>query len=252
MGAIYRRELMAYFNSSLAWMLIASYLFVLSSLFMKFLESFAKYSMQAGMNPFGASRVNITDDLVVPLMWWMGFLMLFMVPLLTMRLIAEESRSGTLEMLFTYPITEAQIIAGKFLAALSVVAFKLGTTLALVFALSRLTTLEWRLIGSGYLGLLLLASAFISFGIWASSTTNSQMIAAVISYGGLLSMWLVSMMSEAFDWVKDIFGDLSVMAGVEAMARGSFSTHNIIYYLAWTGLFLFLTARVLEGRKWSA
>ncbi|MGE4199617.1 MAG: ABC transporter permease subunit [Vulcanimicrobiota bacterium] len=250
MLAIYRRELAAYFNSSLAWVLMAIYLFVLGLIFTGMVNSYSQYSMSAGMNPFMARSVNVMDDLVVPVQWWMGFLMLFILPLLTMRLIAEESRSGTLEMLFTYPLTEWQIVGGKFFAAQTVVATMLAFSSVSVVMLSRLTDIEWKLIGSGYLGLLLLGAAFTAFGLWASSTTSSQMIAAVVSYGGLMASWLIMILDDQITAVKETFGDLSMMSHVEAMARGNVSTHNIVYYLAWTALFLFLTVRILESRKW--
>ncbi|MGE0493141.1 MAG: ABC transporter permease, partial [Vulcanimicrobiota bacterium] len=210
MLAIYRRELAAYFNSSLAWVLMAIYLFVLGLIFTGMVNSYSQYSMSAGMNPFMARSVNVMDDLVVPVQWWMGFLMLFILPLLTMRLIAEESRSGTLEMLFTYPLTEWQIVGGKFFAAQTVVATMLAFSSVSVVMLSRLTDIEWKLIGSGYLGLLLLGAAFTAFGLWASSTTSSQMIAAVVSYGGLMASWLIMILDDQITAVKETFGDLSM------------------------------------------
>ncbi len=252
MIAILRREMAAYFNSSLAWVLMAVYLFILGIISVGMLESYAEYSMSASMGAFGRRGVNIMEDLITPIMWWMGFLMLFLLPLLTMRLVAEESRSGTLEMLFTYPLTEAQIVLGKFLATLSVVASMLTLSFfSCIVMISRVAELEWRLVASGYLGLLLLGGAFCAFGLWASSTTSSQMIASAICYGGLMASWLVSILNEALKPLKDTFGDLSVMYHIEQMARGSVSTHSLVYYVAWTCLFLFLTVRVLESRKWS-
>lgn len=251
MLAIYRREVAAYFNSSLAWILMAVYLFVIGLLFVGHLDRYAQHSMNAGMSAMMGRTVSITDDLMVPVIWWMGFLMLFILPLLTMRLFAEESRSGTLEMLFTYPLSEMDIILGKFFAAQTVVATLMGFGFSWIVMVSRLAQIEWKLVATGYLGLWLVAGAFISFGLWASSTTSSQMIAAVMTYGFLMSMWLIMLLNDQLRSLKDTFGDFSIMAGVEAMARGNFSTHHIIYYLVFTGFFLFLTARVLESRKWS-
>ncbi|MBI3929464.1 MAG: ABC transporter permease subunit [Armatimonadetes bacterium] len=251
MLAIYRRELMAYFNSTLAWVLMGGYLLILGILYYAMVGWFAEASQTAGMNPFGARNMNVMEELVAPLMWWMGFLMLGILPLLTMRLFAEERRSGTLEMLFTYPLSEAQIIGGKFLAAMSVVGLLLAFTLGEMVMLSRLTSLEWPVVGSGYLGLLLVGAAFVSFGLWASSLTPSQMIAAVVSYGGLMVAWLVSAVEDKMPAVKDRLGEVSILEHLDSLARGQLSTHDLVYYVAWVALFLFLTARVLESRKWS-
>lgn len=252
MLAIYRRELMAYFNSVLAWILMGGYLFILGILYYAMVGWFSEASQTASANPFAPGGMNVMEELVVPMVWWMGFLMLGILPLLTMRLFAEERRSGTLEMLFTYPLSEAQIIGGKFLAAMSVVALMLAFTLGEMVMLARLTTVEWSLIGSGYLGLLLVGAAFVSFGMWASSLTASQMVAAVVCYGGLMVAWLVTAIEDKLPAVKERVGELSILEHLESMARGQLSTHDLVYFVAWVALFLFLTARVLESRKWSS
>lgn len=252
MIAIFRREVAAYFNSALAWTLIAVFVFVVGQMFVQTVVSFAEFSLTAGSSPFGAPQLSVIDRILVPTFWWMGFLLLFMLPLLTMRLIAEESRTGTLEMLFTYPLTEVEIVMGKFAGAMAVVVAMLGISFSMIVALAQLTTLEWKVVACGYLGVFLMSSAFVSFGIWASSLSSSQVLAAAISYCGLLSSWLVVTVARDMEDVKEVFGDISVFANLQQMAQGTLSTHQIVYYGAWTALFLFLTIRMLESRKWSA
>ncbi len=252
MIAIFRREVGAYFNSALAWTLISVFIFVIGYVFMAMVGSYAEYSLTAGSSPYGGANLNLTDRVVVPTFWWMGFLLLFILPLLTMRLIADESRTGTLEMLYTYPLTEADIVLGKFFGALTVVLAMMGVSSSLFIALGRLTTVEWRVVASGFLGVFLVGCAFISFGMWASSISSSQIVAAAISYGGLLTSWLVVIVARKMEPLKEVFGELSVMSHLEQMARGTLTTHQLVYYLAWTVLFLFLTTRMLESRKWSA
>jgi ABC-2 type transport system permease protein len=191
------------------------------------------------------------NELVVPYVWWMGFLMMFFLPMLTMRLIAEERRTGTLETLFTYPLTDLQIVLGKFLAALCVALFMIFFGYVWVAGLSTKVTVEWNLVGMGLVGLILYASALISFGLWASSLTSSQMVAAVLTYGGLMMMWLVQVLGDEIQFLIDKLGPLSVMEHLENMVRGNITTHDFVYYFAWIGLFVFLTCRVLESRKWS-
>jgi ABC-2 type transport system permease protein len=250
MMAIFRREVAAYFNSAMAWTLMAVYMFVVGQMFVQTVVTFAEYSLTAGSSPFGAPPLSLIDRIMVPTFWWMGFLLLFMLPLLTMRLIAEESRTGTLEMLFTYPLTEAEIVMGKFAGAMSVVVAMMTMSASLFVALAQLVTVEWKVVASGFLGVFLMSCAFVSFGIWASSISSSQVLAAAISYGGLLSSWLVVMVTRDMENVKEVFGDISVFANLQQMAQGTLSTHQFVYYLAWTGLFLFLTIRMLESRKW--
>lgn len=251
MIAIFRRDLMAYFNSAMAWILMAVYLFVVGLIYGAMVKNFSEKSMMAGMGPFGGQNPNIMDELITPYVWWMGFLMMFVLPLLTMRLIAEERRTGTLEMLFTYPLSDLQIVLGKFFAAMAVVILMLTLTLGSILALNQKAPLEWSLVGAGYGGLLLVAASFIAFGLWASSLTASQLIAAVITYGGLMMMWLMQVVDDVIPWAKDRFGALSIMEHLENMVRGNMTSHDLVYYVAWICLFLYLTCRVLESRKWS-
>ena len=254
MLAIFRRDLMTYFNSATAWILSAVYLFITGLIFWKMTSAFSERCMMAGANPMmgGGGVPNVMNELIVPYVWWMGFLMMFILPMLTMRLIAEERRIGTLELLFTYPLSDAQIVGGKFLAALCVALFMLAFGFTSVLALSQKVQLEWNLVAMGFGGLILLASAFISFGLWTSSLTGSQMVAAVLTYGGLMMMWLVQVLDELIQPIKDQLGGLSIMEHLENMVRGNATSHDIVYYIAWIGLFLFLTCRVLESRKWSS
>jgi ABC-2 type transport system permease protein len=251
MMAIFRREVAAYFNSAMAWILMGVFMFVVGQLFISVAVRYAEMSMSAGSSPFGAPTLSITDRVVMPTMWYSGFLLLFLLPLLTMRLVAEESRTGTLEMLFTYPLTEPDIVMGKFAAAMSVVCAMLGMSLSLFIALGQMAHLEWKVVAAGYLGNFLMGCAFVSFGLWASSIATSQMLAAAISYGGLLTAWLVVSFASNIDEIKEVFGDISVFGNLQQMAQGTLTTHHLVYYLAWTGLFLFLTIRMLESRKWS-
>lgn len=252
MIAIFKRDVQSYFNTLTAWILGAGYLFLIGLLYCLMVANFAERSMMAGMQQYQQSP-KIMDDLIVPLMWWMGFLMMGILPMLTMRLLAEERRTGTLEMLFTYPLSEWQIVLGKFSAAMSVIAVMLLFTLSSLVALSRKTQLEWSLIGAGYLALLLVAACYVAFGLWASSLSDSQVVAAVVSYVGLFVSWLVHMvMDRQFPMVKEKLGSVSVLDHLEQVVRGNASSHDLVFYLVWIGLFLFLTVRVLESRKWSA
>lgn len=247
MFAILRRDLAAYFNSVTVWVVCAAYLFIAGLIFMLMLSRFVESSMMAGM---GGRAPNLMEDVIFGYQWWLGFLMIFVMPMLTMRLLAEEKRTGTLELLFTYPVSEWEIVLAKFGAALLAAASMLGvSTVALVF-LNRWVALDWRLVGSGYGGLLLLAAALVAIGLWASSLSSSQVVAACVTYGMGMSLWLIYMMDSFLPTATEKLGSLGIMNHLESFARGNLSSHDCIYYLSLSLLFLFLTVRVLDSRKW--
>ena len=247
MLAIFRRDLMAYFHSATVWVLSAAYLFVAGLIFTLMVKTFADNSLMGSMS---GRTANITDELVVPYQWWLGFLMVFIVPLLTMRLVAEEKRTGTLELLFTYPVNEWEIVLAKFLSATTVVASMLGVSCISLLLINSKVEFDWNLIGSGYVGLMLMGMSVVSIGLWASSLSSSQVIAACITYGLCMMLWLMQMLDEFVPTLKERLGTLGIMTHLESFARGNLSSHDVVYYLALCMLFLFLTVRVLDSRKW--
>jgi ABC-2 type transport system permease protein len=248
MLAIFKRDLAAYFNSFTAWILAGSYLFLSGLIFTAMVKSYAENSMMSGMQ--GGRTPNVMDELVVPYVWWLGFLMMFLLPMLTMRLLAEEKRTGTLELLFTYPVSEIEIVLGKFFAGLTVIACMLGLSCLSLWYIDSKVALDWKLVGAGYGGLLLLASSFVAIGLWASSLSASQVVAACVTYGMAMMLWLLQVLEDFITSAKDAMGSLGMMSHLENFARGNLSSHDFVYYLALSGLFLFLTIRVLDSRKW--
>ena len=254
MLAIFRRDLAAYIQSITVWILAAAYLFVSGLIFTLMVKNFVESSMggMSGRTP------NIMDELVLGYQWWLGFLMIFLLPMLTMRLLAEERRIGTLELLFTYPVTEWEIVLAKFFASWFTVLGMLGMSCLSLAYLSSKTPLDWALVGSGYGGLALMASTLVAIGLWASSLSSSQVIAACITYGIAMMLWLMQLLenylpeklTQGFTENSKGIGGLGIMTHLESFARGNLSSHDIIYYLSLTGLFLFLTVRVLDSRKW--
>ena len=256
MLAIFRRDLSAYFNSVTVWVLTAAYLFVSGLIFTLMTKNYVDSSMMGSMS---GRTPNIMDELVLGYQWWLGFLMIFLLPMLTMRLLAEEKRIGTLEVLFTYPVNEWEIVLAKFFASLLTVVGMLALSCLPLAYLSGKTALDWQLIGSGYGGLVLMASTLVAIGLWASSLSASQVIAACITYGLAMMLWLMQLLdsfllpdklTEGFSEGSKGIGTLGIMTHLESFARGNLSTHDVVYYLALTLLFLFLTIRVLDSRKW--
>jgi ABC-2 type transport system permease protein len=208
-------------------------------------------SMQAMMNPAMARELNVTDSVLRPLFSNLSVILLLIMPLLTMRLIAEERRAGTIELLLTYPIRDGAVLAGKYLAALALYAMMIGLTLAYPAMVAYFAQLEWGPLLTGYLGLLLMGAAFLAVGLFASSLTENQIVAAVITFGVLLMFWVIGWSA---DYAGGAFGrvlaHLSILEHNESFSRGVVDTKDVIYYVNFTALALFLTLRALESRRW--
>ena len=177
--------------------------------------------------------------------------MLLMTPLLTMRLFSEEKKTGTIELLLTYPVNDIDVVISKFLACFVVFLTMILLTATFPILLIVLGEPEVMPILTGYLGLILMGAAFISLGIFTSSLTENQIIAASISFGLL---FLFYMMSYSVSFVSGGFGRilsyLSINEHIASMAKGVLDTEDIIYYFCFIVLFLFLTLRVLESKRW--
>jgi ABC-2 type transport system permease protein len=179
-------------------------------------------------------------------------IVLFAVPVITMRLLAEERKSGSIEVLMTAPISEGQVVAGKFLAALAFwVVLWLPTVLYAVI-LERYGDVDWGTLGAGYLGILLLGAFFLSIGIMTSALTRNQIVAAVAAFSLSLLVFFVGFVTGLVDQprLQELTGYVSVIDHMDELRRGIVDTRRLVYYLSGTFLFLFVAARALEDRKW--
>jgi ABC-2 type transport system permease protein len=177
--------------------------------------------------------------------------MLFFLPFMTMRLFAEERRSGSIELLLTYPLRDGAILLGKYLAALALYGLMLVATLVYPLIVAYFAPLDWGPILTGYLGLLLLGGAFLAVGILASSLTENQIVAAIVSFGILLIFWVLGWRAESLGgaW-GSILSHLSLLDHFDSFARGVLDTKDVVYYLNLTAVALFLALRSLEARRW--
>ena len=177
--------------------------------------------------------------------------MLLMLPMLTMKLLADEKKSGTMELLLTYPVRDSEVVLGKFFACLTVFTVMLLSTVTYPALLIYLGDPEILPMITGYIGLFLMGGAFISLGIFTSSITENQIIAASLSVGILFLFW---MMSYSIMFVSPDIGQvisyLAINEHLESLAKGVVDTEDFIYYLSFTALFLFLSLRSLESNRW--
>ena len=190
---IFKKEMRLYFTSPVAYVVLFIFLVVMGWFFSTILNYYTLASMQSAMNPAMGRDLNVIDSVMRPLFGNISvILVLALVPFVTMRLIAEERQTGTIELILTYPVRDWEVLIGKYLAALGLYVVLLILTLLYPLILAYFTRVEWGAVLSGYLGLLLMGASFLAVGLFASSLTSSQIVAAVWTFGILLLLWVVS------------------------------------------------------------
>jgi ABC-2 type transport system permease protein len=237
---ICRRELFAYFGSVIAYILLAVFL-VLSGYFfysdLIFFVLFGGFTLATGLWQFVFLDMRLVAMLILPLV--------------TMRLFAEEKKLGTLELLWTYPVRDGEIVLGKFLAAWLFYAVMLAATAAGPLAFHYFQPFDVPPVLVGYLGMLLLGSAFIACGLFISSLTENQVISAMVTYGILVLFWFLTWNEEAATHavMRWLLG-LSLFDRFFNFTRGVIDTKDVAFFAMFVAFFLFLTWQSLATRSW--
>jgi gliding motility-associated transport system permease protein len=247
--AIVRKEWKGYFASPIGYVVIGMYAIVFGYFYTVGLSWFIRQSMQGPQ--MGGGPMNVNQQMIRYVFLNSTVIFLFVVPLITMRSYAEEKRSGTIELLMTSPVTDFQIVMGKFLGAMSLYVAMLALTLVHMAVLFVYGNPEWKPIVSGYLGLLLLGGCFVSVGLFFSSLTKNQIVAGMFTFAVLLLLWVI-------DWVGSFTGPtveritsyLSLTGHVEDFLRGIVDSQHIVYYLSFITFGLFLTAKAVDSERW--
>lgn len=251
MIAIYRRELGFFFHSIIAYVVLTIFLLLAGYFFYNLVAYFNLISMQAMQNPLLAQQLSLTEHVFQPLFGNLSIILLLILPLLTMRLLSEERKSGTAELLFTYPISDWDAILGKYFATLSVFALMLACTLLYPLLLGAYTDLESGPLVTGYLGLFLLGMAFIAMGLFFSSLGENQIVAGILTFGfGLLFLiigWVTPFVTPS---IAAVINQISIIEHLDSFTKGVFDTNDIVYYFNFSIFFLFLSSRVLESNRW--
>lgn len=245
-GTIAAKELKSLFLSPLAWVVLAVVQFLLAYFFLLQVDQYLAIQPRlAAME--GAP--GITDMIVAPLFGNAAIIMLLVAPLVTMRLISEERRNGTLGLLTSAPITPTQIVLGKYLGIIAF--FGVMLALAALMPLSLLLggSLDFGKFLGGLLGIGLLVTAFAAAGLFMSSLTNQPTIAAVASFGLLLLLWIIDWAARGRAAPEGVLGYLSVMGHYEPLLRGMFNTTDVVYYVLFIAVFLALAVRRLEAER---
>ena len=237
--ATFLRELRAYFVSPLAYVVLFFVLVVNGVIFANLIGALA--DPRAPAEPALSYFFRST--------WLM---LILLGPVLTMRLVSEELRSGSIEVLMTAPVTEGQVIAGKYLASLTFFAFLWLPTALYALLISRYSDVDWGPIAAGYLGVLLIGALFLAIGIFASAMTRSQLLAAMMTVALLFVLFLLGVFEELVtnQTVKQLLGYMNLWNHVDEFARGIVDSRRLVYYLSGSLFFLFLASRALEDKKW--
>lgn len=236
------RELRAYFFSPLAYVVLTLLLLINGFVFWLIVSFLNDPRAQAGAPLelfFGQT-----------LFFWL--VLLFVAPVLTMRLISEERRSGTIEVLMTAPVNEEQVIVGKYLASLLFYVFLWLPTLVYAGVIAYYSEVDWGPVASGYLGIFGIGALFLAIGLFASTLSRNQLVAAILTFALLLPLFAFGLLEALFnnETLKQAFGYLNLWQHMDDFAKGIVDTRRLVYYASATVFFLFLAARSLESRKW--
>jgi ABC-2 type transport system permease protein len=262
--AIARKELSIYFTTPWAYVVFTAMLGISSFFFVALLQDFRQAHLLARtygwdrLGPDFAPFKNLTDGVVVNLWNSTAVITLFVAPFLTMRLFAEERRNRTLELLMTLPVRSREVVLGKFLGGVGISTAALGVTivypltLALFGASESGRTLEWTTILLGYAGLLLWGATCISIGMFISALTESQMLAAILTFAVALVWWLLQgAVAGAEEPWRSIGTHLAFSAQLSPLLRGVLDLKSLVFFLSVILFALLLTDRAVEAQRWT-
>jgi ABC-2 type transport system permease protein len=235
------RELRAYFFSPLAYGVLASFLFINGITFAT-LIGFLNNEPSAVGAPMQYFFTTI--------LFWLA--LAFVGPILPMRLLSEERRSGSVEILMTAPVTETQVVIGKYLAALTFYMTLWAPTVLYAVILSFYSELDWWPLASSYLGVLGIGSLFLSVGLFASGITRNQIVAALVGFAFVFALFIVGLLEFLFNspTLRQVISYVNLIQHMEDFAKGIVDTRRLVYYISSTVFFLFLTSRALAANKW--
>jgi len=249
--SIVKKEIRSYFSSPIAYVVLFGFQLLVGYFFYSLVWWFNSQAMQMSQNPAYYQQINVNQMVFSPLFHNMSIILILVAPLLTMRLLSEEKKNGTDELLFTSPLSVVQIVLGKYFAALFMLIVMLTLTAVLsvfVFAHGNPELAPWL---TGYLGLFLMGATFIAIGLFFSSLTENQIVSAFLTFCTLLLFLVLNWVSASGTavWQK-VFGYLSFSQHFDDLTRGILDTKDLVYYLSFSFFGIFLTHAVIQSRRW--
>jgi ABC-2 type transport system permease protein len=246
-----KKDMGSYFNSPVFYVVTTVFLVIYSFIFFQILTFFSFQSVQAdqfrGMNV----GLNLNDMVIEPSFHNMAVTLLLIIPVLTMRSFADEKKSKTYALLLSSPVRLREIVFGKFLACMTVVTMMVLLSSYCIGFLFALGEPEIGPIVTSYVGILLMAGCYVGMGVFASSLTDNQIIAAVIAFGMSLFMWIIGWAAQAASAeMGEVLHFLSLVEHMQRFLKGIVDTSDVVYYLSFILFSLFLTHRVLDSERW--
>jgi ABC-2 type transport system permease protein len=251
--AIVERELRAYFSSPIAYVLLTIFVFLSGLFFRTILAQVMQLALVSSIQAqqLGPRPLDMPGMISRGFLSTMSVILLFMIPMITMGLFSEEKKRGTIELLLTAPLTDLQVVLGKFFAASSFFVILLLTTWVPMSVLYLYGSPASGPILTAYLGLLLYGLAIIAIGLFISTLTENQIIAAVISFGAIMLLWLVDVMANnAEPTSRAVLTYLSILSHLDDFMKGVLATTHIIFYVSLMLVALFLTYRSVDSLRW--
>ena len=249
---ICRKELSSYFRSPIAYGVMFFFALIAGYFFYAATAIFIRQSLQSVM--MGQQvPMDVNEWVIRSVLSNVSVVGLFMVPMITMRVFAEEKRTGTIELLVTSPLRDFEIIFGKWLAGLTLYACMLGISLVNIVTLYMYGKPDWRPLLIGYLGLLLQGGCMLALGEFISSTTRNQIVAAVGGFGVLLLLWVINWASSLDNsTLTRVIGYLSITDHFESFSKGVLDSKDALFFVTMIVFGLFLTSRSMESMRWRA
>ena len=248
---IAKRDLGSFFNSPIFYVVTTVFLIIYSFIFFNILNFFSFQSFQAGQLQAMGINLNLNEMVIEPSLQNMSVILLMIIPIITMRSFADEKKMKTFRLLLSSPVHLREIILGKFLACMIVVAVMILISSYSVGFLFLLGEPEPGPVITGYLGVLLMAGCFVSVGIFASSLTDNQIVAAVLTFGFSLFMWVIGWGAQAAgSTTGQVLQYISIVDHLERFLKGLVNTSDLVYYLSFILFNLFLCHRVLDSNRW--
>jgi ABC-2 type transport system permease protein len=249
--AIAHKELKGYFASPIAYIVIGFSAILFGWFFINLYYFFDRNALQAGTEFSGPQAMNVNEMLISPLFLNVSVILLFTLPLVTMRTYSEEKRSGTIELLLTSPLTDLQIVVGKFLGGLTLYVAMLAVTLVHMAFLFAYGNPEWRPVVTAYLGLILMGGCFLSLGLFISSLTKNQIVAGMVTFAVFLFFWVINWISTfTGPTTQNVLNYLSITEHLNDFTKGIIDTKHLVYYLSFIAFSLFLTVRAVDSERW--
>ncbi len=249
---IARKELNSYFRSPIAYVVMGLFALIAGYFFYVSVVYFVRRGMESAM--MGQSfPMDLNEYIVRPLLSNISVISLFLIPMITMRLFAEEKRTGTIELLLTSPLRDPSIVLGKWLGAMALYAAMLlisALSMSLLFVYGKP---DWKPIVIGYLGLLLQGGGLLALGTFISNCTKNQIVAGAATFAVCLMLWIIDWLSNfGTSWFEKTLSYMSVLQHFDSFAKGVLDTKDIIFYVSVIFVGLFLTGRSMEAIRWRA